>query len=357
MIMEKQKQKKRLGGGEKVLIGCAVGCGVLVVIGILAAAGGAYWFFSPGEQVATDAIASDDSLAVVRMDELADDPGAQALLTKILVDFDEANRKQQQEDLPESMRWISNLPRQSPSSRDLNMYIPKEVTVTLERSEVGDSPNFVVAANLRTMVRPIKAFLALAGRGENDPHFHSQHRGHDVYRMEHNAVVGFVENTLLFSDADSAMEQAIDRIVDGGGAAAPVQPRRVKLATPEGDWDASGFLTNEDGLLAGLLRDLEPEMAPDAAEPLEFSFGIDLVSADEATGRTVLECADTQQALEWLMELDQRSEHLIEEAARHGLELDVDSRIQGRQVLSELRLTGIEAAIDEAIVELFNTGW
>ena len=145
--------------------------------------------------------------------------------------------------------------------------------------------------------------------------------------------MGFVENTLLFSDADSAMEQAIDRIVVGGEAIAPVRPRRVALSTPEGDWDASGVLTNEDGLLAGLLRDIEPGMVPDEAEPLEFSFGIDLVSVDEATGKTVLECADTQQALEWLMELDQRSEHLIEDAARHGLELDVDSRIQGRQVL------------------------
>ncbi|MCP4659685.1 MAG: hypothetical protein GY856_30145 [bacterium] len=356
MTMEKQKQKKRFGGGEKVLIGCAVGCGVLVVLGILAAAFGAHWFFSPGEQIATDAIAGDDSLAVVHMDELADDPGAQALLTKVLVGFDEVNRRQQQQDLPESMRWISNLPRQSPSSKDLNMYIPKEVTVTLERPDDGDDPNFVVAANLRAMVRPIKAGLALIGRGEGDPDFHSQHRGHDVYRMERNAFVGFVENTLLFSDAASAMEQAIDRIVAGGEAAAPSQPLRVELSTPEGDWDAAGVLTNEDGLLAELLRDLEPGMAPDEAEQLEFSFGIDLVSADQATGRTLLECADNQQAIEWLMELDQRSERLIEEAARHGLELDVDSRVQGRQVLSELRLTGIEAAIDEAIEELLDTG-
>lgn len=357
MTMEQQKPKKGLGGFEKVLIGCAVGCGILVVIGILAAAGGAYWFFSPGEQVATDAIAGDDSLAMVHMTELADDPGAQALLTKVLVRFDEISRRQQQENLPESMRWISNLPRQSPSSRDLAMYIPKEVTLTLERSDHGGRPDFVVAANLRTMVRPIKAGLALIGRGEGDPNFHSQHRGHDVYHMEHNAFVGFVENTLLFSDAAPALERAIDRIVAGGEAPAPVRPLRVKLSTPQGDWDASGVLSNEDGLLAQLLRDLEPGMVPDKAEQLEFSFGLDLVSADEATGQTVLACADTQQALAWLMELDRRSERLIEEAARYGLELDIDSRVEGRQVVSELRLTGIEAAIDEGIEELLHTNW
>jgi len=175
--------------------------------------------------------------------------------------------------------------------------------------------------------------------------------------MDRDAFVGFVENTLLFSDAASAMEQAIDRIVAGGESPAPNRSPRVGLSTPEGDWDAAGVLTNEDGLLAEFLRDFEPGIVPDGTEQLEFSFGLDLVSSDEATGKTILECADTQQAVEWLMELDQRYERLIEEAARHGLELDVDSRVQGRQVRSELRLTGIEAAIDEALEGLLDRGW
>lgn len=356
--MEKQKQS-RLGGLEKVLIGCAIGCGILIVLGIVAGGFGAYWVFSPGKQVATAGIAGEDSVATVHMTELTDDPGAQELLTKALVTFHEMNQRRQQEDLPPALSWMSSF-QQTPSAQDFKMYIPREMTLTLERSPYGEDPNFVVAANLRTMIRPFKGMMGLAARAEEaDEDFHSSYRGHDVYRMDEDAYLGFVDNTLLFSDAAEALETAIDRLESGRTGGPGSFPVTVDLQAPEGDWDAAGVVHNEGGLLGELVDDLlagDAEAGPHptlaSAERLQLRFGIDLVSADEARAQTVLECEDAQQAVELMMEMDRRYDRLVAQAAGDGLVLEVVSRVRGSEVVTDLRLTGIEAAVDELVADL-----
>lgn len=334
--------RKRLGGLEKLLIGCAVGCGVLVVAAIVAGGLGMFWVFSPGEQIATDRIVGEGVTGVVKMHELADDPGVEALVTKALREFNEINRRQQEEALPEDLRWLARLQRQ-PSARDLRQFIPKEATLVFEPAPVGEDAPFVVALNPRTMVRPFKALFALASRADENEEIRTEHRGHTIYRFDEDdgGALAFVEGTVLFSNSRAALARAIDRVEDG--LAGSVDPgERLGRDIPEGTWDAVGVLGNDAGLVADLLGDRE---AVEASVEDEVRFGLDVVSADEIRLAAFVKGSPKTRAL-----LDARLGEWREQAADKGLELDARVADRGGELEVELRLTGIETAIERVVV-------
>lgn len=344
------KEPKTRSALEKLLIGCALGCGVLIVVGLMVGSFGAYWFFSPGEQVATGQIVGEDSVALVRLNELATDPGTQALLTTFLRALDKVNRRQQEQILPESMRWLTRFQRSSKAS-DFNRFIPREATLVVEMPEGATDPAVVVAVNFRTMVRPVKAMFALIGRSEGREDFHSRYRDYDVYRLsqDDDAFVSFVGSTLLFASAEPTLRTAIDRIE----GVIPSGAERLTRDVPEGTWDAAGVVANEQGAAVDVIRkllddeDLEPPGGDEA--DLDLRFGLDIVTADEIAAQIYLDCEDEAQAKAWLEILEGHFEALKEHASDMGLTLEVEAAVRERRIVAELRLTGIEAAIESTI--------
>ncbi len=351
-----KKRRKGLSGLDKILIGCGVGCAGLILVAVLGAAFGGMWFFTPGQQIATDVIADDTSLGVVRLHELAEDPGTQELLTRLLEHINEADREHQRESLPPSLRWISDLQNQEADVSGLNMMIPKEMTVAFEPSEDGSDPDFVVAANPRVMVRMFKTMLSLVSRSEGGTEIRSDYRGHAAYTLEDETHVAFASSTVLFASSRRALERAIDRVETGeSNSGSKATGRGFSTQIPEGEWDIEGVLSNEEGLIAGLLADLkssDDELGHDlilgADDDLRLSFGFDVVSADEVTGRVVLECDDRQTAERWRSLLEQRYQERRDEAASRGLEIDLELHTEGHRMVSEWRLLGVEKLIARA---------
>ncbi len=346
--------RKGLGGFDKVLIGCGIGCAALILVAVLGVSFGTMWFFTPGEQMATEVIADDGSLGVVRLHELAEDPGTQQLLTRVLERINEAGREQQREQLPPSLRWISDFQGQQSDTAGVNMLIPKEMTIAYEEAEDGSGVDFVAAANPRTMVRMVKTMFSLVSRGDDAGQMRSDYRGHAAYELEEGAHLAFVRSTVLYASSRRALERAIDRLakdrIEAGGAAAAGTATGFDFSAsiPPGEWDVEGGIGNETGLLDGLLEDL---MAPAGAEAtlagedLRLGFGLDVVSADELTGQTVLDCADRQAAEHWLAVLEERGTELRESAAERGLELELETRVEGHRVLTEIELLGLAELI------------
>lgn len=340
--MTEAAPKKKLGGLEKVLIGCAVGCGVLIVGALVAGGLGFFWVYSPGEQIATDRIVGDGVAGVVKLSEVADDPGVQALLTKVLRTVNEVNRRQQEDTLPESMRWLARLQRQ-PSGRDLRNLIPKEATIVFEPAAAGEDAPFVVAVNPRAMVRAFKAMLDLASRADENEEIRAEHRGHRIYLMGKNdddGALAFVAGTVLFSNSRAALERAIDRIEDGPATAADVG-QRLGRDLPEGDWDAVGVLGNQGGLVSDLLGDREALEAPAGDE---LRFGIDVVSADEIRLTAVAAGSPDLRPL-----VEERLAEIERQAAEWGIAVESQVVDRGGELVTELRFTGIEAAIDRTV--------
>ena len=222
--------------------------------------------------------------------------------------------------------------------------------------------DYVVAFNPRTMVRMFKTILSLISRGDESEELSSDYRGHSVYRFEEEANLAFVDSTVLFSNSRAALERAIDRVagdrIDGASNDETAGNTSFDFARsiPEGDWDIEGAVGNEAGLIAGFLEDfirLEPEPEDGESEgvvasgDLHLGFGLDVVSADEITGRAVLECGDRRVAEQWLAELEKRYEAMTREAADNGLELE--AQVWGERVVTELRLQGVEEMLVEAL--------
>ncbi len=363
-----ETRRKGLSGLDKVLIGCGIGCAGLILVVVLGATFGGMWFFTPGKQIATDVIADDTSLGVVRLHELAEDPGTQELLTRLLERINEVDREQQRENLPPSLRWISDLQNQQADVSGLNMMIPKEMTIAFEPAENGSDPDFVVAANPRVMVRMVKTMLSLVSRSEGGSEIRSDYRDHAAYALEDDAHIAFASSTVLFASSRRALERAIDRVEASEAASGdPAAKVGVSARIPEGDWDIEGALSNEAGLVTSLLDDLKSSDDPEdraamdalgddlgdsliagAGEDLRLSFGFDVASADEVTGRVVLECDDRQTAERWRSLLEQRYQERRDEAANRGLEIDLELHTVGDRVVSEWRLLGVETLIARA---------
>ncbi len=376
-----ETRRKGLSGFDMVLIGCGIGCAALILLAVLGVAFGSMWFFTPGEQVATDVIADDASLGVVRLHELAEDPGTQQLLTRVLERINEAGREQQREQLPPSLRWISDLQTQQSDPAAVNMLIPKEMTIAYELAEDGSSVDYVVAANPRTMVRMFKTMFNLISRGDDGGNVRAgrrrraDYRGHAAYTLEDKAHLSFVHSTVLFANSRRALERAIDRVA-GDRVAGHSGGFDASTWIPRGEWDVEGAVGNEAGLVDGLLADLaQPEDfatdggapvddevlddgpsedGPDgengliAGEDLHLGFGFDVVSAHEVTGEMILECDDRQAAERWLLILERRYQTLRAEARKRGLELELTARTEGDRVVNDLRRLGLDDLIAEA---------
>lgn len=335
-------------GLQKLLIGCSLGCGALFVVALLVVGGGAFWAFVPGKQVDTEGIAGEESVGVVRMEDLTADPGAKALIDHVMKEIDEINRRNQERALPENMRWLANLRRQ-PSARDVQMFIPRDATLTIEPTEDGTDVDFVAALNFRLMVRPIKAAILMASRseagGENDTY-----RGYEIAAMDQDSHLTFVGSTALVSSSETALKRAIDRIEDG---AAP--PAHLVSVAPEGQWDAAGSLTNEDGAVAALLAKAQPP-AGAHDEDVRLGFGLDVVSSDEVDAEVVLHCSDRERALLWLESLTSYYEDLQADATEDGFVLDYETQATGERVETRLRLSGLEGAVTKFFAGLIEIG-
>ncbi len=351
--MMTETKRGRLGGFDKVLIGCGIGCAALILLAVLGVAFGSMWFLTPGEQLATDVVAGDDSLGVIRLHELADDPGTQQLLSGIIRRINEAGREQQREELPPSLRWISDMQNAQADPSGINMMIPKEMTIAYEQAEDGESVDYVVAANPRTMVRMFKTMFGLISRGEESADMRSDYRGHAVYKLEETAHLAFVRSTVLFASSRRAMERAIDR-VEAGDAGSGAGSGDLQASVPAGEWDVEGALGNEMGLVENLLLDLAPPADPEAAGgdelpiaggDLTLGFGLDVVSGDEVTGRAVLECSDRESAERWRAALERRYRTVRDRAAARGLGIELTPRVDGARVVTELRLSGVEEVV------------
>ena len=319
-----------LRGFDKVLIGCGLGCAAILLGAVLAITFGTMWVFTPGRQSATEVIAGEDSLGVVRLHELADDPGTQDLFTRVLERIDEANRRQQREQLPEAWRWVSDLQGRRTDPSGLNMMIPREMTIAFEKSAGGEGVDFVVAFNPRTMVRMFKAILGLVGRAE-EQELRSDHAGHPVYRFDDSSHLAFVDSTVLFSDSAAALERAIDRLEGAKAAGGAVRRTAGQGAeVPEGDWDVEGVVGNEAGLVDAFLAAARAETLKEgnagdgetfeslAGEDVRMGFGFDVVSADVISGRALLECRDRQTAERLAAALEKGRGRQVERPPRAG---------------------------------------
>ena len=92
----------------KVLLGCGVGCGLLILAAFLAMTFGAWWLTSAGKQIETGDIAVAETTNVVRIDAEDADGDLVNFLTTLFFDMQTAQSEAAREQLPDSMSWLES---------------------------------------------------------------------------------------------------------------------------------------------------------------------------------------------------------------------------------------------------------
>ncbi|MEM9596660.1 MAG: hypothetical protein AAGD06_20495 [Acidobacteriota bacterium] len=346
--------KRGLSRGDKWLIGCGLGCVGLLVVGLLAAMVGGFWFLRPGTQHPTAVAEGPGSIGVIRLHDVGEDPGAKEMMTYLVQTLQDVDRRHKKEQLPESMRWLADLQGQEQGTGGLEMLLPREATLAFEPRGADADPAWVLALNIRAMARPLRLLWKTMARGESGEE--QTHLGQQIVALDGETWSAFYDSTLLVSDHLPSLRAALDRIATGSQGG---DPGGTRAAGPEGTWDVEGSLSNHDDgvarfLEAMVVRELgDAEIVPPASgDDLELSFGVDIASKDAVQGRLVLRCADVREAVAWLGFLEPRLDYLRDDARRKGLELTVQPKAAGADVEIPFELSGIAARIDEMANDL-----
>ena len=301
----------------KAAIGCAVGCGALAVVAVLAAAAGAWWFVRPGEQRRTAAVASASANGAFHVGDLGADEGMVALLDRLILE----TQRQQQGDLPP---WLASMQRASAAgsspSTGFRLLLPREATVSLEPSADGGTEAVVVAFNPRGMTR----LLALALKGEG------------------------VDGTFVFASEEAALRDAVDRLEAGVAATTAGAP--ADLGRPVRPWDVTGAVSNADGGVDRLLWDAG-EAPPGMRRA---SFGVDLATGDQVAGRVVADCDSPAAAEGVLRALHAKLAEEARDLAARDLELRAAFRTEEARAILDWEVHGLDAAVTRWVEDNMN---
>ncbi|MDA8020395.1 MAG: hypothetical protein MPN21_23400 [Thermoanaerobaculia bacterium] len=369
-------------GCDKLLIGCGLGCGLLVLtFGVLAVVLG-MWATRPGTQHETTAVVSPDGVAVMKLRDIGEDPGVQAFLTNFLHTMNEASREAQRQDLPENLRWLVDMQGSNDSPAGLNMFFPRDVTLSIEpRDEAelaalehptsDDELAIVAAINFRSFVRPIRSFITwvIEQDARSEVRYHGDHK---VLPMGADDWATFVDGTFFLSGSYSALVAALDRLDRGD-----VQ-RGWSGEVPQGDWDFFGVVEmgtdamdvvfedvrernakhasemSGDGAAVALEVEEQPEVggtpvgtAP--VEPLQFAFGVDLKSADAVDGEMLYSFDSEADARVYSLYLEEEMEQLRLRGENEGLAVETSVIQDVSRVNVTLAVSGLEDKVAEMI--------
>ena len=328
---------KKWGGR---LAGCAIGCGLFLLILVLVLLSFYRWGSTPGRQIATEAIIGADSAGFVRLQNLATDEGVLQLLHTSLSHLDSRRRGElERSDAPVIVKWLARLGGDaSDSVEDFTESRPREITATVELLP-GQSPQLVVAANLARFPRFIKLASSVVGllRGV-------EVHGDRVYQnYGKGGTVAFVENTIIWTGKGDVIRLVLDR-VDQAIAGDPLSHDMYKayeeLAVR---WDLFGNLEGREELITWLLSVAEKQSHGDAPDFLgqvsryepqlrmieRARFGFDIVSDQVLEGELTLQLDSAESARTW--------SDLLAAAGGSSAGFEISSVQEGRSAIFEIR--------------------
>ncbi len=335
----------------KIAMGCALGCGGLIIIGVLLMVGGFFWISSTGTQYPTEIALTERAVAYFRMENRDEDEGVTQFLSALYGDAQELRREQQLQEVP---TWLQDLmeANETRQAEQIAAYLPTEVTLSIE--DVGDAsePSIIVAVNFPRFARLFRLVIFRVAAGG------MQERYGDFEYLDFNTlepqsrggVISFVGETFVFASRVESMLRTLDRAGSNAGNA-PSNELGQAFEQLDDRWDFFGVIDNQRGWLEGrdwFDRDSPNQPRVDLSGVRICSLGFDLLSDDSLAGRLDFDCRSSQAAERLEQELRAYMDHEIAEARSENLTLDGQFSRDGRRVTLDLRLDGLRAKMREA---------
>jgi len=332
-------QKPR-SGGRRVATAIGIGCGGVFLLALLLVGGCTYWALTPGHQESTFHIVGPESPGFAHLKGLAESSAARSILSKYAAEMQRISRSVEPSELPEEMQWLEAFrDQQGDPSQLLDMAAPDEATVSIEHDPVSGGSVFIGAVNFPYFTRP--ADLLLSQFSQSEGFRQLEYRDHVVYGVEVGlpVMLSFRGGTLVVGSTREDLFTGLDRLDEAAGREA--LERRGTFLSADETGDLYGVLPGRD-VAELLFGDVLPD--PDALE--EVRFGLQIDSPDAIQGRLRLSCADPLAASQVSRLVRQLAAIWARELEARGLQLDPEIRLDSSQVLVDLSISGIQAAIE-----------
>ncbi|MEM9558428.1 MAG: hypothetical protein AAGC60_29520 [Acidobacteriota bacterium] len=331
---------------DRLLIGCGLGCGCLVLLGAVLLGLAGVWIFTPGKQVSTLAVATPEAPSVVRLDDLGSDAGTLEMLDALAVALSTAQNQNRRDQLPEEWGWLADLDSSQGSGRGLAMFLPREATLRVEAPGPAGESRWVAALNPRAFARPLRMVFESAAESAGAETGMTL-GGRPALETGDGMLLVFVDGTIVVGSEATLVEDAIARLERG--VTSPLEAR-----PPAGPWDLIGRLQGHQALafVPALDAPTDSALADDPA--LRLDLGIDIAGADRVLFGAHLactaaccsdstECPFAEALRAGYADLAQRL------ADDTGMTLRVEITPEADHLLLEAELEGVAAALADTL--------
>jgi hypothetical protein len=336
----------------KVVVGCGLAFGLVMLVGFGLALYGLYWAFSPGRQMPTALAVGPRSVGVVRLERGDSDRGMQELVETLIGAIQRAQLAAEDGKVPpflQSMRrW-----QLAQSGSNLGMWIPREVTLSIEAGPEAEERRMVAAVNMRSLVRPMGLMIEHMVKREPRARVVT-HSGHEVVVSSGGSAVSFAEGTWLFGSGASEVETLLDR-----WARSPATAPRLPASIEDlgGRFDVYGALqrAEEARPLLALVVAVAGQEERDGSATSGLTgarFGVDARTADEAAVLLELTYESPEAAQEAERTLAGLFSELQARVGAKGAAMDVEPRLEGSRLSVDIGISRLESAIQAWADEL-----
>ncbi len=217
-----------MSSDKKTLIGCGIGCAVIVGIVLIVAGFAGWWLFSQEDQAPTDRILTTDSSAAFRLEDISQNREVMQLITDVSGEAQRIGRK----DLSGLPPFIEEFNKYFEDKQDAAKVVewiaPKEATLSISSDEAGNT-NFLIAANFGKGTRIPKLFLNSAFESNEELKNKKISTEHgDLFLFEKNndwnndksdrIIIGFYKGTFILGNDPESAISALDQLADEGNA-------------------------------------------------------------------------------------------------------------------------------------------
>jgi len=322
------------GGGRSIATMIAIGCGGIVLLGLLAIGGVAYWALSAQERVPTRSIITGAAAGYLEIQDLNADPFAREFLEQAVAVMGRAGERG--EALPDSMKWLESMrDGGDQAAYALAFLVPHEASLVFSPSD--EMPVTVVAAvNPRSFTRPLARMLRSAAEQSGGI---TQIEDVDVALFDPSGGAALMGGTLVFANDRSQLAQSVRRLRAAKG------PARASFAEHAKEWPIFAEVAKPLVPVAFAQMGLPPELVA----RIEHAFtGIKFRSADGLLTTLDLQ-ADSPEAAVKLR--DAVAESIRESQAQFdegGLKVNLAQELAGSRVESRFEVDGLLGALERS---------
>ena len=248
--------------GRRVLHGCVIGCGGMLVVGLIAIIAFVVWLRRPGDVLDTDLLLDEGTVGYVDWTMTREDPGTAAFAASLIESLN--NLPDESPDwVPGPMRQWMVTGRNRAAKDDIEKLFPSTVGWTLSAGDGPDDDLYVFTVSAASFGNQLVLFDMFGGMGSrfvgNTRDFATEkYQGERLYAIadpdEDLSIAGFIRGTHLFVTSDMpTARRAVDRL----DADTPAQQNTTfgALLGQVPDAPLRGAIWNGDGALTRLLAD------------------------------------------------------------------------------------------------------